>query len=99
MLIILTCRSMRIISTHIYQLKALKTTVNLFVQDDKPSIACERCTFISKDKTEFELHKQTSHMTTKVDLNVEDQNVIVCEQCDYVCKYKILLKKASAEYA
>ena len=38
-------------------------------------------------------HKQTEHMSTKVELNAEDQNVILCEKCDYKCKYHIQINK------
>ena len=57
------------------------------------AIACERCAFTANDLKVIEMHKQASHMSAKVNLDVDDQNVIVCDQCDYKCKYNIQLKK------
>ena len=56
-------------------------------------IACEGCAFTSIDEKVIEAHKQASHMSAKVDLNVADQNVITCDQFAYKCKYNIQLKK------
>ena len=57
------------------------------------SIACERCEFTTDENNKLEVHKQTKHMSTKVDLKAEDQRVISCDQCGYKCRYNIQLKK------
>ena len=43
-------------------------------------IKCEKCDFVTTNKEEIKVHMQTTHSDIKVDLRIEDQNVIICDE-------------------
>ena len=61
--------------------------------DDIRQFKCKKCAFTTNNEEERLSHIQSSHMNMQVDLNLADQNVIKCEQCEYRCRYRIQLKK------
>ena len=61
------------------------------VDDTKILMDCKKCNFVSNDESEIRVHNQTIH--TEVRINIESGNNIKCDQCQYVCKYNIQLKK------
>ena len=56
-------------------------------------VNCQKCDFITMNKDEIKEHIQTIHSEIKVNLKIEDQNVISCDECDYKCRLNIQLKK------
>ena len=55
-------------------------------------IKCEKCDFVTTNKEEIKVHMQTTHSDIKVDLRIEDQNVIICDECGYKCRLNIQYK-------
>ena len=49
--------------------------------------------FKSLDANDLKVHNQTYHMGLKVNIDVKEQTIIECSQCDFKCRLNIQLKK------
>ena len=63
------------------------------IKKSESKFKCQECDYTSIDETAFNNHKQTKHMSLKVDINIKDQVVIKCDHCDFKCRLNIQLRK------
>ena len=66
---------------------------NIRIPEKVLEFDCKKCPFTTNNEKEKLLHNQSKHMNIQVDLNLADQNVIKCKQCEYKCRYTIQIKK------
>ena len=64
------------------------------INDNKGSnFKCDKCDFLGECEPVFLIHQQTHHLSTKVNIEIADQKVIVCSVCEYRCRLNIQIKK------
>ena len=63
------------------------------VKKSEPKLKCKECDYSTLDETTLNSHKQTKHMSLKIDVSIKDQIAIKCEHCDFKCRLNIQLKK------
>ena len=52
-------------------------------EHDPSGPKCKNCDFVASDGSMLKVHEQTNHMGVKVNIDIKEQTVIACEQCDY----------------
>ena len=58
-----------------------------------PIEECKDCSYIPTSSNGLKAHMQIQHMTMKVNLIKNVENVIRCDKCEYSCKLNVQLKK------
>ena len=72
-----------------------KDYLNLHVKthNQTSDFACNLCDYRTIIKDDIEKHIKTAHVTVKVNIQINDQLVLSCEECEYKCRFNIQLKK------
>ena len=67
--------------------------VKITTDDTKCQFDCSRCEFSTAKYTELKSHIQTIHQSSKVNMKNVSDMTLTCEDCEYVCRYNIQMKK------
>ena len=53
-------------------------------------LSCVKCEQVFGEETELLTHIQSNHKAIRVDIDINDQNVLQCIRCEYRCKLNLL---------
>ena len=58
----------------------------------KSKFSCTKCEEVIGEEAELLAHMQSYHKAIRVDIDLNDQNVLSCSRCKYICKLNIQMR-------